>query len=422
MRKSQPRIRIINSASVEDLSRTKRGVVANVHASDTGGTFRVSCRYLVGCDGAQSMVRKKIEAKLTGTPIIHRGQSIYIRAPELLSLIPGDRAWYFQVQNPRRCGIVFAIDGRETWLVRHYLRDEEQEFESVDRDWAIRTILGVGPDFRYEVISQEDFVGRRLVADQFRDGHAFICGDAAHLWPPNGGYGMNAGIADAANLSWLMAAVLKGWASPAILDAYQAERQPITEQVSRFAMDMAFKTYRTATRDVCGDRIPGPPGDAVRARIGKEAYDLNLKSICCGGLNFGYFYDGSPIIAYDGHSPPAYTMHDFTPSSVPGCRAPHLWLDDRRSLYDALGPNYTLLRFDPSVRTSGLVEAAARRGVPLAVLDIEEPEARALYDRNLVLVRPDQHVAWRGDSEPVAPMELIDLVRGASVVPARTVA
>src|SRR5262249_18967553 len=127
---SQPRIRIINSASVEDFCQNEAGVVTNIRDINSGNAFRIVSRFLGGCDGGRSTVRKKIDAKLTGTPIIHRGKSTYLRAPDLLSLIPGDQAWYFQVQNPRRGGNVFAIDGRETWLVRYYLRDEEQEFDS----------------------------------------------------------------------------------------------------------------------------------------------------------------------------------------------------------------------------------------------------------------------------------------------------
>src|SRR5205823_11394744 len=140
----------------------------------------------------------------------------------------------------------------------------------------------------------------------------------------------------------------------------------------------------------------GAAGDAVRTRIGKESYDYHVQQYCCGGLNFGYFYDGSPIVAYDQESQPGYTMYDFTPSSVPGCRAPHFWLRDGRSLYDALGPDYTVIRFDPTVRVAGIVEAAARRGVPLIILDVDASDAAALYAHKLVFVRPDQHVAWRG--------------------------
>ena len=173
------------------------------------------------------------------------------------------------------------------------------------------------------MISQEDFIGRRLVADRFREGRVFICGDAAHLWIPHAGYGMNAGIADAANLSWMIAATLQGWAPAAILNAYEVERQPITEQASHFMAGIAEK-IRKQRREVSPEvEAPGPVGDTVRAQIGKEAYELDVHQQCCGGLNFGYFYESSPIIAYDGEAHPAYTMHDFVSSTVPGCRAPH---------------------------------------------------------------------------------------------------
>jgi hypothetical protein len=314
--------------------------------------------------------------------------------------------------NPRRCGAVVAIDGRETWLIHNHLNRAEETFESVDRDESIRNILGVGPDFKYEVLSKEDWVGRRLVADRFREGRAFICGDAAHLWMPYAGYGMNAGIADAANLAWLLAAALDGWADPGILDAYQAERQPITEQVSHFAMDMALKVLGQRRSVPPEIEDAGPEGDAVRARIGREAYDLNVQQYCCGGLNFGYFYDRSPIILYDGSTPPPYTMAEFTPSTVPGCRTPHVALKDGRSLYDKLGPGYTVLRTDRAVSLEPLAQAARHAGIPLAVVDLQPAEAHA-YDRGLVLVRTDQHVAWRGDSLPGDIDAMLGVLRGA---------
>jgi 2-polyprenyl-6-methoxyphenol hydroxylase-like FAD-dependent oxidoreductase len=413
---SQPRIRILNRTAIEDFVQDQDGVVAVACNVDSGDRVSIACAYLVGCDGAKSTTRKAIGAKLTGTSEIQRAQSTYIRAPALIDLLPGKRAWMYLSLNPRRCGMTIAIDGRETWLIHNALYRGEPEFESIDRDWAVRAILGVGPDFRYEVISKEDWVGRRLVADRFRDRRAFICGDAAHLWIPNAGYGMNAGIADATNLSWMIAAALRGWAPPAILDAYEAERQPITEQVSHFTMDIALKIMQQRREIPAEIESPGPVGEAIRARIGKEAYAIDVQQQCAGGLNFGYFYEGSPIVAYDGEPHPTYTMHDFTSSTVPGCRVPHLWLSDGRSLYDALGPDYTLIRLDPAVRVAGIVEAAARQGVPLAVLDVDAPDARTLYVRKLVLARPDQHVAWRGDEEPAAPLDLIDLVRGARPV------
>jgi hypothetical protein len=167
-------------------------------------------------------------------------QSTYIRATRLLERM-GPPAWMTLSLNPRRSGTVVAIDGPETWLIHNHLNRADETFESVDRDASIRAILGVDGDFQYEVLSKEDWVGRRLVADRFRNGRTFICGDAAHLWMPYAGYGMNAGVADAANLAWLIGAVFGGWGAPSILDAYAAERQPITEQVSHLAMEMALK-------------------------------------------------------------------------------------------------------------------------------------------------------------------------------------
>ena len=413
---AQPRVRILNRTEVDEIVQHEQGVTALARDPDGGERIPIHCTYLVGCDGASSMVRRTIGAGLQGTPVLQHAQSTYIRAPALKSMLPGKPAWLYFSLNPRRCGVTMAVDGRETWNVQNYSYPGEADLAAVDRDWAIRAILGVGADFQIEVLAAEDWVARRLVADKFQDRRIFICGDAAHLWIPLGGYGMNAGIADAANLAWKLAGTLNGWAAPEILDAYDAERRPITDQASRFIADIALRVM-DQRREISADiERHDAAGAATRARIGTEAYDLDVHQQCCGGLNFGYYYDGSPIIAYDDERPPAYTMGTFTSSTVPGCRVPHFWLDGRRSLYDTLGADYTLLRLDPRLRVEGIVEAARRRGVPLAILDVEASEMREIYRRKLVLVRPDQHVAWRGDREPTAPLELIDRVRGATPI------
>lgn len=410
-----PGLTVLNRTRITDLQQDDAGVHAVGEDVDTGERVEIQCDYLVGCDGGRSIVRKNIGAKLSGTDVIGRVQSTYFRAPDLLSRTQSRPAWATFSLNPRRSGNVYAIDGKETFILHNYLKADETDFSSVDRDWGIRTILGVGDDFRYEILSEEDWIARRLVADKFRDRRVFICGDAAHLWVPMAGYGMNAGIADAMNLSWQIAARLNGWGGEALLDAHQAERLPITEQVSGFAMNHAISLQKEREGVHEDIELDGPVGEQARATAGKALYDLNVKQYCCGGLNFGYYYDASPVIAYDGEPAPAYTMDTFTPSTVPGCRTPHLWLDDGRSLYDAMGTGFTLLRMDTGLDVTALEVAARKRGVPFRVLDVMSSEAPTLYPQKLVLSRPDQHVAWRGDELPSDPGALIDLVRGASV-------
>jgi 2-polyprenyl-6-methoxyphenol hydroxylase-like FAD-dependent oxidoreductase len=405
-------IRILNRTCVEHVAQTQDGVSLGARNLDSGEVVNLTGRYLVGCDGGRSMVRRTIGAKLSGNEVIQRVQSTYFRAPELIHRITKPDAWMSYLYHPARAGNLVAIDGAELWLLHNYLLPDEADFDSVDRDACIRLLLGVEPEFEYELLAKEDWIGRRLVADRLQDGRIFICGDAAHLWVPYAGYGMNAGIADAMNLSWKLAAHLKGWASEAILQAYEVERLPITDQVSRFAMSHALGAIK--------ERTSVPPevlhntaaGEAMRKEIGAAAYDLHIQQFACAGLNFGYFYPDSPLIAYDGEAAPGYTMFNYTPSTAPGCRTPHLWLEDGRSLYDAVGPDYTMLRFDVGVDVAPLMAAAAWADVPVALLDVRAADVSDVYRHKLVLNRPDGHVAWRGDALPANPGELIALISG----------
>ncbi|MCX5591027.1 FAD-dependent oxidoreductase [Alcaligenes endophyticus] len=405
-------IQILSSTEFVGVTQTETDATVTVRNLLSGETYDISCQYMIGCDGGKSSVRKAIGATLQGDAVIQRVQSTYIRARSLLENMPEGPAWATFSLNPKRCGNMYAIDGVERWLIHNYLKDDEPDFDSVDRDAAIRDILGVAPDFEYEVLSNEDWYGRRLVADKFRSQRIFLCGDSAHIWVPYAGYGMNAGIADAANLSWLLAAHLNGWAPASILNAYTLERQPITEQVSHFVMDhcMAMARQRMSVPDNITE--DSPAGEAARQKLGEDAYALNVQQYACSGLNFGYFYDQSPLIAYDAEKQPSYSMATYTPSTVPGCRTPHLWLRDGRSLYDALGPEYTLLRLDPQIDVSPIMTAAQEQGVPLQVLDVDSDEASVLYPQKLVLSRPDQHIAWRGDAIPPDVSGLIDRIRG----------
>lgn len=376
------------------------GIRAEVRHEDSGAVRTVHARYLVGCDGGRSTIRKAMGATLVGDDVVQRVQSTCIRAPGLIERMQVPPAWAMFSVNPRRSGNIYAIDGREVWLVHNYLRDNEPDFESVDRDWAIRAILGVDESFAYEVMSKEDWFGRRLVADRLQRGRVFIAGDAAHLWVPYAGYGMNAGLADAANLAWHLAAQIEGWADAAALMAYERERHPITEQVSHFAMNHAHamaQRRRAIPADIEDDT---PQAQAARQAFGRDLYELNVQQYCCAGLNFGYYYADSPLIAYDGEAAPAYSMGHFTASTVPGCRTPHFWLDDGRSLYDAFGPGYTVLclRAGCEASVAALQAAAAARRMPLSVLDLSAQKPPAEYRHALLVARADAHTAWRGDA------------------------
>lgn len=415
---SHPLIRICNRTQLESLEQHADYVVAQVRDLDTGLTEALVARYVVGCDGARSVVRKSIGAVFEGNPQIARNLSTHIRAPGLLERMQQSRplSWMSHAINPQRSGNVIAIDGKDMWLVHCRMKDDEADFDAVDRDLAIRTVLGVGPDFAYEVLGKEDWVARRLVASHMRRGRVFIAGDAAHIWIPVAGYGMNCGIADVLNLTWKLAAVEQGWAPPTLLDAYELERHPITEQVSHFVADLGMSLTPKRNKPPAGIDAPGPEGDAVRAAFGADMLAMNVAQYCCAGLNFGYFYDQSPVIAYDGEAAPGYTMGTFTESTVPGCRLPHIWLAEGVSLYDQLGPVYTVVCWGHAAAAEGerLAQAAEGVNLPLTVLALPGPRP-PVYRHDLILVRPDQHIAWRGDTLPDDAEALLDRVRGGAM-------
>ena len=384
--------------------------------SKAGEPLAISSRYLIGCDGGSSLVRKQLGIRLVGDSEISKSRTSLVRSKAIKNLFPGKPAWMAWVLNPCATGTVVAIDGEELWLI-HRMISTFRDFDSLDRDQSIRDVLGVGGDFTWEVVRHQDWAARRLIAERFRVGNVFICGDAAHIWVPFAGYGMNAGIADCMNLSWMLAGVLNGQAGSRLLEAHERERHPITEQVSKLAMGKALEYMARSQRRAIPKMIEKRHimGRILRKRLGKRLYDINAPQFACEGLNFGYYYDDSPIIEYDGSHAPGYDMGSHTPSSVPGCRMPHFWIDDDTSLYDALGRDYTLVSFDAAVATDPLLEAAQARGCPLSVLNCEAPERSEWLRTKLILVRPDRHVAWRGDALPDDVNRLLDTMTGQCV-------
>jgi FAD binding domain len=268
----------------------------------------------------------------------------------------------------------------------------------------------VGADIDVDVLATDPWSARLLLVDRCRGQRVFLVGDAAHLNPPWGGHGFNTCVGDAVNLGWKLAAVLQGWAPEALLDSYETERRPVAERtIAAAGQQEAFLAPSFAAADLDAE---GPAGDALRAEVAQalQVKDPEFHSL---GLVLGYDYPDSPVVVPDGTHPEEQPVNTFEPSAVPGARLPHVWLPDGTSIYDLLGDGFTLVRLGPTADVNALSQAAAQLGIPLRVLDLAHlPRLRTLYEADLVLVRPDQHVAWR-DGVVADPAALLRIVIGA---------
>ena len=264
------------------------------------------------------------------------------------------------------------------------------------------------------------WAAHRLIADRYRERRMILAGDACHLHPPFGGYGMNLGIADGVDLGWKLAAVLRGWGGDGLLDAYEAERRPVHLRT----IAEAVENYRVLSADLMKDNLEDatPEGEAARQAIGSEIVAAKTREFSTLGVVLGSRYEGSPLVAGDGSAPPPEHYADYQPSAHPGCLAPHAWLDEHTSLYDRFGPDCTLLVLadgaEPAIRA--ISAAADAAGMPLTLLDVRTAGLEGLYGAALALIRPDHHVAWRGQAVADAA-GLVDRIRGAAAAPTRQV-
>ena len=335
-----------------------------------------------------------------------------MRIPDLYPEFVGHRrAWMYWAVNPDPAtrGVIIALNGVDEFmmLVKPSGGRIDVDVEEV-AGWVKRSI---GADIPVEVLGHYPWsAGQALVAERYQAGRVMIAGDAAHLFTPTGGFGMNTGIDDVANLAWKLAAVLQGWGGSRLLDTYETERKPIGYRNTGAARKYASLMHDPVVPEEV--ELEGPRGDAARKAASEISYVrknhfVRPEAEDAVGVQLGARYDASPIIVPDGEPPPdrfPEAYDEYVPSGVPGGRAPHVWLDDARSqrssLFDRLGRGFTLLSFDAAAGTAPLTRAAVARGIPLATLDVRVPEARGLYGRALALIRPDQYIAWRGDRLP----------------------
>jgi 2-polyprenyl-6-methoxyphenol hydroxylase-like FAD-dependent oxidoreductase len=361
-------------------------------ATDRLDTVRVS--YLVGADGAGSQVRKQLGIASEEVGKLPENYMVHFRSRDLNELHRHGQFWHYFKSGG---GVLIAQDEKDSWT----FHTPRFEGETGDPAKLIADRMGLSPRID-EILLTSRWQPRFVLADSYAEGRVFLAGDAVHQVMPSGGYGMNTGVGDAIDIGWKLAAVVNGWAGPRLLDSYEAERRPVAitnRDYSRRHTGVHGKFRELVGAGTSREEL----NDYLQANRGENEFD---------GIEFGYRYTQSPVVAHETGTAPRWSEFDYVPSTWPGARAPSVVLTDGSALFDHFGLEFTLVDFTKKARP--LVEAAVERGIPMKHLPIAETNIRSVWERDLVLVRPDQHVAWRNDRMPSAAEwdEILDLVCG----------
>ncbi len=397
---------------LESFTADDGGVTARVRGLDGRRDVVIRAGHLAGCDGASSPIRRALGIRLIGSDALSSAMHVYIRAPDLLADLGVKPATFFSaVDRGGYWGNIRAIDpANGLWRI---LFDVPPDFAPKDLDVPSCLARAFARPVRADFVGASQWTRRGVVAERLSVGRVHLIGDAAHQLSPTGALGMNTGVADAVDLGWKLAAVHAGWAGPHLVESYSRERQPVGAR----NVAMATKYYEGQAEFSAGlDGIedPTPAGAQCRAQAGAKILAHVTRMFSTIGLQIGYAYAGSPICVTEETPAPPDDPAVYRPSTWPGARAPHVALADGRSALDLFGRGFTLVRLGADAPPAAALEAAAaRRGVPLTTVTLTEPDAIRLYERRLVLVRPDGHVAWRGDTLPADPSDIIERVRGA---------
>lgn len=390
-------------------SESSHSVSCELRQLGSGSTRHVSCAYLIGADGARSLVRERIGATLQGDRAFFRNHNTIFRAPQLASRQRHGSALMYWMVNDDVPSLLSPLDEEGLWSFIATKLPDNVDTDTLDAVDLIRRSTGLA-DLQIEIVANYPWVAHQLIADRYSTRRVVLAGDACHLHPPFGGFGMNMGIGDAVDVGWKLAAVLQGWGGPHLFESYAHERRP----VHRRTIAEALYNYGAVGNQLVrpGLEAPGAAGDATRREVGEIILATKAREFKTLGLVLGYRYE-SPLIVSDGSRPPVENATLYMPSAHPGCLAPHLWLADGSSLYDHFGPGFTLLvsKGDPS-DAAALVAAAAARKLPLTVLAPDDSRLASRYEARFALVRPDQHIAWRGDSLPRDCEALLSQVSG----------
>lgn len=403
---TEPLIESHWGVTVEDVAQDADGVTLTVRDRTTDVVTQLRGLYLVGCDGGGSVVRRAIGIAVDGQHAVANRFMIHFRSHAKDLLQRFGMAWHYQSAR----GTLIAQDDREVYTL-HARFPDGMDTSNIDPLPTLFAALGAEIDA--EILVANPWTPHLLVAHRYREGRVFLAGDAAHQYIPTGGYGMNTGIGDACGIAWLLAAVVQGWGGAAMLDAYEAERRPVgltnrewSGKHTGVRMGIAEAYAQNPEADT--DTVQRQQLAAFIARAG------NLENEALG-LEFAYRYDGSPLVApvlaREAGPPPSQELDTIPSGAWPGMRAPHLFCDNGEAIFDKLTPaGFTLLRLNPSADAAPLQEAAHAAGIPLALADVSSRRARDVYRADLALIRPDQHLAWRGNK---ADSQALHIARGA---------
>ncbi|MDB6008223.1 MAG: hypothetical protein JWL65_473 [Gammaproteobacteria bacterium] len=408
-------VTLLLGSRLESYSQTQECVEATV--SNKRGTQRIEATYLVAADGARSTVRTLAGIAMEEVPSASSSTAninALIRVPGLSKRLTLAPAVIYQIVNREVSAGMGPFDVDDRWFINAFPQNWTGAPD--DFDLVAFTQAAIGAPLPVEVICRSTWSPRALLAKQYRQGRLLLAGDAAQVRPPTGGYGMNLGIGDAVDLAWKLAATLQGWGSPALLDTYELERKLVHRRVLQEALENYSFVDSVRNARIRPDDLEAEAdaGDLARSRLKDLIQQQKEREYHTLGVVLGERYVGSPLVAREAGAPPPLHFRDYIPSTYPGCLAPHLWLPDGRSLYDLLGTGFTLLICGArTARAAGRFVAAAKKmGLPLTTLQLQDRRSLELYPTALTLIRPDQHVAWRGDAAPDDPETLLEQARG----------
>ena len=399
-----PTVTVRFSTELLDFAQDAHGVRARVACHDRGGAEEtLDAAYLVGCDGGSGIVRKQLGIKYAGKGSLRAMRQALFYCEDLYERIPMGKGRHYHVADNEFSALVIQDS-------RKHIRMSTLKIEGDDLPAKFRRIVGFPIEFK--TLYEGEWTQHLLCAERYRDGRVFIGVDAAHLVIPTGGLGMNTGVGDAMDLGWKLAGTLRGWGGPGLLDSYEIERRQLgLRNVGASGNAMGGRlSWRQAWQPNVRERTP--EGEATRRRIAEIADVEQRKTNEILGIELGYRYVGSPLICAEPGEGPALVDRKYQPSTWPGARLPHVWLRDGTPIHDLMGRGYTLVNFNADHDTRALQRAFAARGAPLTVLGLDDPHARGVYGHDLLLLRPDLHVVWRGNAAPADAAGLAALATG----------